>query len=74
MHPMSANRAMTSKSPVEHSIGAAFEHIHRHTMGQFGLTRRPRRRSILLAEPHTPRAAGKGLPAQPSRPPVAPAA
>ena len=58
---------------VTDSVGAAFEHIHRHTIGQFGLTRRPRRRSILLAEPHTPRAAGNGLPAQPSRPPVAPA-
>jgi len=59
---------------VTDSVGAALEHIQRHTMGQFGLTRRPRRRSILLAEPLTPRAAGNGFPPQPSRPPVAPAA
>jgi len=59
---------------VTDSVGAALEHIQRHTAGQFGLTTRPRRRSILLGEPHTPQPVGNRLPAQPSQPPVAPAA
>jgi uncharacterized protein (TIGR00730 family) len=59
---------------VTDSVSAALEHIQRHTVGQFGLTRRPRRPSILLGEPQVPRPAGRRSPAQPSQPPVAPAA
>jgi uncharacterized protein (TIGR00730 family) len=75
LHHLAAERTIDAKDLdlllVTDSLSAALEHIQRHTTGQFGLTRRPRRRSMLLGEPHTPQAAGKCLPSQP---PVAPVA
>jgi len=41
---------------VTDSVPAALEHIQELTAGHFGLTRRPRRPSLLLGESHTSRA------------------
>jgi hypothetical protein len=53
------------------NVTAALERIQRHTVRQFGLTKRLRRPSRLLWEPRTPHVAGR---AQTSQSPVAPAA
>jgi uncharacterized protein (TIGR00730 family) len=78
LHDLAAERTIDVKDLelflVTDSISAALEHIRRHTMGQFGLTRRPRRPSILLGEPRTPHAVAKRPLARPSSPPIAPAA
>ena len=83
MHLTSASRVMSLKPPVDHdldlllvtdSVSAALEHIQRHTMGHFGLTRRPRRPSILLGEPRTSHAVAKRPLTRPSPPPIAPTA
>ena len=78
LHHLAAERTIDAKDVdlllVTDSVSAALEHIRRHTVGQFGLSRRPRRPSMLLGELYTPKAAGNRLPAHPSQPPVAPAA
>jgi uncharacterized protein (TIGR00730 family) len=75
LHHLAAERTIDAKDLdlllVTDNVTAALEHIQRHTVRQFGLTKRLRRPSRLLWEPRTPHVAGR---AQASQSPVAPAA
>ena len=76
LHHLAAEKTIDARDLdlllVTDSVSAALEHIQRHTLGHFGLIRRPRRPSILLGERHTPQ--GSKRPSPPLQPPVAPVA
>ena len=62
LHHLAAERTIDAKDLdlllVTDSVSEALEHVRRHTVRQFGLTRRPWRPSRVLWEPRTPHSAG----------------
>jgi len=69
LHHLALERAIDTRDLdlllVTDSVSAALEHIQRHTVVPFGLTKRPRRPSILLGEPQMPPVIGTRPPTQP---------